>query len=76
MLGWAGETAALHREKPRLLLESERATHATQRSVAKTPYFLEGSLSGGDNGRDRRFKAQSGLRWLGEKPDQPSESRG
>ena len=42
---------------------------ATRDSVAKTPYFLEHSLSGGDYGRDRLFKAQSGLSWLGEKPD-------
>jgi len=48
----------------------------TQGSVAKTPYFLEHPLSGGDNGRDRLFKAQSGLSWLGEKLDQHNESNG
>jgi len=45
------------------------STYPTRGSVAKTLYFLEHPLSGGDNGRDRLFKAQSGLRWLGEKPD-------
>jgi len=48
----------------------------TQGSVAKTPYLLEHPLSGGDNGRDRLFKAQSGLSWLGEKLDKHSESSG
>ena len=48
----------------------------TQGSVAKTPYFLGHPLSGGDNGRDRLFKAQSGLSWLGEKLDQHNESSG
>ena len=48
----------------------------TQGSVAKTPYFLGHPLSGGDNGRDRLFKAQSGLSWLGEKLDKNSESSG
>jgi len=33
----------------------------TQGSVAKTPYLLEHPLSGGDNGRDRLFKAHLGL---------------
>jgi len=42
---------------------------ATRDSVAKTSYFLEHPLSGGDNGRDRLFKVWSGLSWLGEKPD-------
>jgi hypothetical protein len=47
-------------------------TRATQDSVAKTPYFLEHSLSGNDNGRDRLFKAQFGLSRLGEKRDRPT----
>ena len=42
----------------------------------RPPIFLEHSLSGGDNGRDRLFQAQSGLSWLGEKRDQPNESSG
>jgi hypothetical protein len=53
-----------------------KAEHATRESVAKTSYFLERSLSGRDNGRDRRFRAQFRLGWLGEKRDWPSESRG
>src|SRR5712691_9024366 len=53
-----------------------KAEHATRESVAKTPYFLEHLLSGPDNGRDGRFKAQSRLGWFGEKRDWPSESRG
>ena len=52
------------------------SARATRDSVAKTPYFLEHPLSGSDNGRDRRFKVQSGLSWLGEKRDYPSESSG
>jgi hypothetical protein len=42
----------------------------------RPPISLEGSLSGGDNGRDRLFQAQSGLGWLSEKRDQPNESSG
>jgi hypothetical protein len=42
----------------------------------RPPIFLEGSLSGGDNRRDRLFQAQSGLSWPGEKRDQPNESSG
>jgi hypothetical protein len=42
MLGWAGQTADLRREKPRLSLGSEKASHASRGSVAKTPPpFLE-----------------------------------
>jgi hypothetical protein len=44
-------------------------TRATRDSVAKTPYFLEHSLSGSHNGREKLTKAQYGLSWLGEKPD-------
>ena len=42
----------------------------------RPPIFLEHSLSGGDNGRDRLFQAQSGLSWLGEKPEWLNESTG
>src|SRR5437899_2693937 len=38
----------------------------------RPPYFLEGSLSGIDNGRGRLFKAQSGLSWLGENAISPT----
>src|SRR6266702_1196681 len=50
--------------------------HATQDSVAKTPLFLERSLSGSDNGRVRAIRAQFWLRELGGKRDRPSESSG
>jgi hypothetical protein len=39
MLGWAGGTAVLGREKPGLSPGSERTSHAARGSVAKTPYF-------------------------------------
>jgi len=55
---------------------SRFASLASRGLVAKTPYFLESSLTGSDNGRDRLLKAQSGLSWSGEKRDQPSESSG
>ncbi len=42
----------------------------------KPPLFLEQPLIGSDNGRDWQFKAQSRLKWLGEKRDWPSESGG
>ena len=42
----------------------------------RPPIFQDHPLSGPDNGRDRLFKAQSGLGWLGEKRDQPNESSG
>src|SRR3989442_2816279 len=44
-------------------------THVTRGSVAKTPYFLEHLLAGSDFGRDRQFRAQFRLGWLGEKLD-------
>ena len=39
MFDWAGETAVLRQEEPRLSLGSESASHAARGSVAKTPYF-------------------------------------
>jgi len=44
-------------------------TRATQDSIAKTPYFLEHSLSGSDHGQEKQIKAHYELSWLGEKPD-------
>ena len=41
MFDWAGETAVLRQEEPRLSLGSESASHAARGSVAKTPYFPE-----------------------------------
>jgi hypothetical protein len=66
MLDLAKETAALLREKPIpiLSLGSKRASHATRGSVAKTAYFLEHPLFGGDNGRVLPIEAWSGVRWL------------
>jgi hypothetical protein len=42
----------------------------------RPPIFQNRFLSGGDNGRDRLFQAQSGLSWPDEKRDQPNESSG
>jgi len=55
---------------------SEEGSHVTQGSVAKTPYFLEHSLSGGDNRRDRLFRAWSGLRWHGKNRQCPERILG
>ena len=41
MFDWAGETAVLRQEEPRLSLGSESASHVARGSVAKTPYFPE-----------------------------------
>src|SRR5205823_1256809 len=45
--------------------QSGTPVHVTRGSVTKTPYFLERSPSGIDNGRDRRIKAQSKLGSVG-----------
>jgi hypothetical protein len=44
--------------------------------VAKTLYFPKRLLFRGEYGRDMRFKAQSLLRWFGEKRDLPERIYG
>jgi hypothetical protein len=49
-------------ERGLVAVSSKTRSYAARGSVAKTPFFLEHFLSGGDNGRGRRFRAQSQLR--------------
>ena len=67
-LAWTSRTNQSCIVRARYLLSrgSAGTTHATRGSVAKTPYFSWNIfLSGSDNGRDRRIRAQSRLGWLG-----------
>src|SRR6266849_5786548 len=66
----------LDSERFRVLERFHSSTHATQGSLAKTPLFLEHSLTGSDNGRVHAIRAQFWLRELGGKRDWPSESSG
>ncbi len=59
LLGWRNRGFASR--EPILSLGSERASHTARGSVAKTSYFLEHPLSGGDNGRVLPIEAQSGF---------------
>src|SRR2546425_11722260 len=67
-----GQVASLGLESERrrpivyFLLGPDRPLMRRETRSLRPPIFLESSLSGGDNGRDRLFQAQSRLSWLGE----------